>query len=486
MNVRRDGRSRFGWIPPLVCVAFLSRCVFDTSGFSPPPRPDSSTHDTGVTADAADDGGTENDIDGDGVPNLLDNCPDTPNAGQANSDSDAQGDACDNCPGLSNPSQGDQDGDGVGDLCDNCPHVANPGQENSDSDALGDACDNCPLVYNPGQGDMDLDGVGDLCDNCQAHSNPLQQDADSDGFGNACDNCPTIPNDQTDSDSDGIGDLCDNCPGRWNPDQHDPDGDHVGTICDNCPATSNASQLDSDGDSRGDLCDNCVAVNNPLQEDTDGNGLGDACDPDDDGDTILDVDDYWPLLFNTVLFQDPLDGSGTGWLTAGGSWMQDTAGLHQLDASSLDANAWPGPSTWFTGEILVEVVATLDATAALPTAFGPIVRVQQIDAPAGFWWCALDPQGSLTLWRWVGGAPSERATSSIGSTLAPGTNVTIRLLAIGGWFGCELLGSPGAVVESYDSSALAEGGVGFHSTNAAFSAHSITVYDIPTGALPPF
>ncbi|MBD3305172.1 hypothetical protein GF339_02335 [candidate division KSB3 bacterium] len=38
-----------------------------------------------------------NDIDGDGVPNAEDNCPEVANADQANSDGDSLGDACDTC-----------------------------------------------------------------------------------------------------------------------------------------------------------------------------------------------------------------------------------------------------------------------------------------------------------------------------------------------------------------------------------------------------
>ena len=67
----------------------------------------------------------------DGVCGDVDNCPLVANAGQANTDGDALGDACDP----------DDDGDTVPDGADNCPLVANAGQANTDGDALGDACD---------------------------------------------------------------------------------------------------------------------------------------------------------------------------------------------------------------------------------------------------------------------------------------------------------------------------------------------------------
>jgi hypothetical protein len=57
----------------------------------------------------------------------------------------------------------DRDGDGVPDVCDNCPSVANPDQHDGDGDLVGDLCDNCVAVPNLAQGDSDGDGRGDAC-----------------------------------------------------------------------------------------------------------------------------------------------------------------------------------------------------------------------------------------------------------------------------------------------------------------------------------
>jgi len=61
------------------------------------------------------------DLDYDGVPNSVDNCPHVGNADQADGDEDGVGDACDNCPAIPNPAQMDEDGDGTGDLCEPAP-----------------------------------------------------------------------------------------------------------------------------------------------------------------------------------------------------------------------------------------------------------------------------------------------------------------------------------------------------------------------------
>ncbi|UCE18937.1 MAG: VCBS repeat-containing protein [Gemmatimonadota bacterium] len=89
---------------------------------------------------------------------------------------------------------GDLDGDGIADGNDNCPNNPNPDQEDNDADGAGDICDNCPDDANPDQADADSDDTGDACDLCT--------DTDGDGYGdpgypaNTCqeDNCPTVHN----------------------------------------------------------------------------------------------------------------------------------------------------------------------------------------------------------------------------------------------------------------------------------------------------
>uniref|UniRef100_A0A8C9MUJ7 Thrombospondin 4 n=1 Tax=Serinus canaria TaxID=9135 RepID=A0A8C9MUJ7_SERCA len=202
------------------------------------------------TGDACDD-----DADGDGIPNEQDNCVLVPNVNQRNSDQDIFGDACDNCRNVLNNDQRDTDGDGKGDACDddmdgdgvknlldNCQRIPNEDQEDIDNDGVGDACDSCPTISNPNQSDVDNDLVGDSCD--------TNQDSDGDGHQDSTDNCPTVINSsQLDTDKDGLGDECD----------EDDDNDGIPDLLppgpDNCRLVPNPGQEDDNGDGVGDVCE---------------------------------------------------------------------------------------------------------------------------------------------------------------------------------------------------------------------------------------
>ena len=212
----------------------------------------------------------DEDEDGDGINNDIDNCPTTANPDQADVDMNGIGDVCQ-----------DTDGDGILDINDNCPEKANPNQEDVNGNGIGDTCedadndgvmdniDNCINTVNPDQKDFNNDGIGDVCqdsdtdgvmddmDNCPTTSNPLQTDADINGVGDVC----------QDSDGDGVIDTMDNCPDTANPDQEDTDNNGVGDAC-----------QDSDTDGVMDDVDNCIHTMNTDQADVNDNGIGDVCD----------------------------------------------------------------------------------------------------------------------------------------------------------------------------------------------------------------
>jgi hypothetical protein len=138
-------------------------------------------------------------------PCCLDNCPTTANSDQTNADADAVGAACDSDDGdggvpLAYPADFDVDADGVPGGLDNCPETFNPDQVDLDQNQSGNACDS----------DDDGDQVMDVQDNCALQWNQSQIDSDLDGLGDSCDNCPFERNTgQADRNGDGIGDHCD-------------------------------------------------------------------------------------------------------------------------------------------------------------------------------------------------------------------------------------------------------------------------------------
>ena len=101
----------------------------------------------------------------------------------------------------------DIDGDGVTNGEDTCPEIFNParpmdiaGQPDTDQDGLGDACDPCPfdadtnICTSIDPEDLDGDGIKNLNDLCPSIANPDQEDADEDGKGDPCDPCPDFAN----------------------------------------------------------------------------------------------------------------------------------------------------------------------------------------------------------------------------------------------------------------------------------------------------
>jgi len=249
------------------------------------------------------------DLDGDGLADIYDNCTDTLPGTEIGSDgcdipppdADEDGvvdeeDVCPNTdPGLTVDENGcainqiDSDQDGVMDDIDQCPDTQ-PGWEvnsvgcstweiDGDDDGVVDAEDDCPETD---QGE-DIDGDG-CADN--------QLDTDDDGVTDDLDACPGTPREelvnilgcsesQLDNDDDGVFNNADQCPNTpfgepdinsegCGPSERDSDEDGVNDDVDVCPDTEwlaetddngcAANQRDTDGDGRKDSVDGCPMV----------------------------------------------------------------------------------------------------------------------------------------------------------------------------------------------------------------------------------
>ena len=267
---------------------------------------------------------------------------------------------------------GDADGDGIPDLEDNCPFASNPDQADSGGvysntpDGIGDVCQ-C--------GDIDQNGIVELADAeilqeglsgeapyecvqapsshpCQAGESGIPGrllcDVNGDGICNETDFVLIAfnlisqvchfaqPNASADSDDDGIADLDDNCVWGVNPDQSDTDGDGVGDACLGRPVCSDG--IDNDSDAWTDFPDDpgCLSAaygnENPACSDgmdNDGDGLTDSpndldclgawfpvevpgCNDgaDNDNDGLFDTDDDGCLHAGQYSESDPNCGIG--------------------------------------------------------------------------------------------------------------------------------------------------------------------------------
>jgi len=210
------------------------------------------------------------DIDGDGIKNKHDECPEVPGLAEYNgcpdTDKDGVPDNKDACPRFPGEKQfdgcPDTDLDGIQDNEDDCkvdPGIAKfKGCPDTDKDGIQDKEDDCPKKAGPlkfkGCPDTDGDGILDSKDACpdrpgkpEHHGCP---DNDHDGIWDDEDDCPDSPGPKDnkgcpygDQDDDGLLDKDDKCPNEYGPKENDGcpvydfDKDGISDNFDHCPRT---------------------------------------------------------------------------------------------------------------------------------------------------------------------------------------------------------------------------------------------------------
>lgn len=211
------------------------------------------------------------DMDGDGIEDDVDDCPEEPEDFDGVADDDG-------CPDRTT----DRDGDGLLDDVDECP------DEPEDLDGYRDG-DGCP------DSDNDKDGVVDSRDGCPMEPEDIDGYEDTDG-------CP-----DTDNDGDGVPDASDGCPDTPGPKngcpERDADGDGLLDDVDQCPyeagpAPEGCPVKDFDGDGVLDTADMCPGEAGPAPT---------GC-PDRDGDGIVDKQDRCPMDAENI--NDYMDQDG--------------------------------------------------------------------------------------------------------------------------------------------------------------------------------
>ena len=223
------------------------------------------------------------DLDGDGVWDGWDICPETVAGTPVNEVGCADYEL-------------DDDDDGFTNDLDDCDYVAGSsnfglvGCPDSDGDGWADDADTHPEDVTEWN-DTDMDSFGDNSDDCiDIAGNSTEDrlgciDSDGDGWSDEDDTFPDDPTEWADTDGDGVGDNLDlfpYSPSQWADQDGDGYGDNfTGLEGDVCPLVSGSSSkngtfgcLDDDDDGWANVDDDLP--NNPQQYlDVDGDGVGD-------------------------------------------------------------------------------------------------------------------------------------------------------------------------------------------------------------------
>ncbi|MEZ4864571.1 MAG: hypothetical protein R3C14_24865 [Caldilineaceae bacterium] len=272
------------------------------------------------------------DSDGDGTPNYLDNDDDNDSVLTKDEDVNGNGNrADDDTDGDKTPNylDNDDDGDLIPTKSEDINKDGNPANDDSDGDKTPNYLDN----------DDDNDGILTRDEDANHDGDPTNDDADKDGTPDYLDTDSTadfdgdgLPNNiDLDDDNDSVSDVDEgngtiDTDGDKAPDTLDMDDDNDGvpTKDEDINGNGNPADDDTDGDSKPNYLDtdddgdgiaskaeDLNGNGNPTDDDTDGDKTPNYLDNDDDGDGVLtkvDNTGYDPA--DTNLNDDDTDGDG--------------------------------------------------------------------------------------------------------------------------------------------------------------------------------
>jgi len=224
--------------------------------------------------------------------------------GELDSDFDKAFDSSDNCPNTANADQLDTDGNGQGDVCDPGPAAFSAlSVTTSTCTGYGGRVD---VSYWYRESDVD-ESAGEYAVRVSSH---LESNVTSlhGTLGSFTDSVQYIvaDGDRTNQEVDGT----------WVKLSYQLSVNNSSNFLDRTLDSSSIAfdcstgELDSDFDKAFDSADNCSGLANESQTDTDGNGAGDACDDDDDGDGVADTTDNCLLVVNADQVDVDTDGIG--------------------------------------------------------------------------------------------------------------------------------------------------------------------------------
>ncbi|MEQ9383492.1 MAG: gliding motility-associated C-terminal domain-containing protein, partial [Imperialibacter sp.] len=209
------------------------------------------------------------DSDGDGVLTPIEDINGDGDPGNDDTDGDGIADYLDD----------DDDGDGILTKDEDANGDGDPTNDDTDGDGIADYLDSVDGEYDPA-GDNDNDGVPNGDEDINGDGNPNNDDTDGDGIADYLDD---------DDDGDGTLTMDEDANGDGDPTNDDTDGDEIPDYLD---ADDNDGPLgDKDGDGVKNADEDINGDGDPGNDDTDGDGIADYLDDDDDGDGILTKDE---------------------------------------------------------------------------------------------------------------------------------------------------------------------------------------------------